>query len=251
MLIRIFLWILSINWEKYRPASCFPNHCFCETITHGLIRQPVNAFTNLAYIIIGIYILIYIFHTRSNQQKTDHITGLPRKIFILFGLASIAVGIGSFIYHAGFTFLGMELDDDTMYLIGSFMLFWGLAHIQTINVKRFLFLYLSLNTGLELLIYFFPVVRGFLFGLLVLGSILIDRLIIKSQRTTSQIKYLVWGVGLFTLGYLVWIPDYTKLICVPNSIIQGHAIWHVLTAIAILMIFFYMDSEYRQVQKPG
>jgi len=244
MLIRIFLWILSINWEKYRPASCFPNHCFCETITHGFIRQPVNAYTNLAYIIIGIYILIYLFHTRSNRQKKNRITGLSRKIFILFGLASIAVGIGSFIYHAGFTFLGMELDDDTMYLIGSFMLFWGCAHIQSMSVRRFLLFYFLLNICLELIIYFFPVLRGPLFGLLVLGSILIDRLIILYQKTTSQVKYLVWGVGLFTLGYLVWIPDYTKQICVPNSIIQGHAIWHVLTALAILMIFLYMDSEY-------
>jgi len=89
--------------------------------------------------------------------------------------------------------------------------------------------------------------RGSLFGLLVLGSILIDRLIIAYQKTTSQVKYLAWGVGLFLLGYLVWIPDYTKQICVPNSIIQGHALWHVLTALAILMIFFYMDSEYKKI----
>lgn len=244
MLLRLLLWLTSIDWTKYRQATCLPNHCFCEALRPGFLRQPIDSLSNLPYFLIGLGIVLYVMISRNKKSSHSAQTHLPRKLLILFGLACLAVGIGSFLYHASFTFLGMELDDDTMYLIGSFMLFFGLAHIFPIKLKNFITYYVLLNLCLEIVIYFFPVIRGFLFGLLILSTLLVDRFAIQRGLLQNRRDHLFWGIGIFAFAYLLWILDDTRLVCYPTSIFQGHALWHVLTAIAMLFIFVYMDSEY-------
>jgi hypothetical protein len=247
-MIRILLFILRLNWTNYRPADCLPNNCFCEAIGNGLIRQPINAYTNIAYIIVGVVILVYLARTKSIFRLRSPISDLPRRLFILFGIACIAVGIGSFIYHASFIFLGEELDDDSMYLIGSFMLFFELAHQRKITTGKFILYYLILNLLLEVLIYFVPIVRGTVFAVLVIASIVLVEYSIRNKIVSDQRGRFYTAIGLFGVAYFIWILDKTHILCHPESIFQGHAIWHLVSAAAALLYFSYMDMEY-QLQK--
>lgn len=235
-MFKLIFWLLSINWNNYRPANCLPSHCFCEYIKNGFIRQPVDAFTNLAYVFLGILMIYWLY---KNWKKT-------RKFLIIFALANIAVGVGSFLYHASFTFFGMELDDDTMYLIGSFMLFFSLSRFYQFSFRKFLSLYLLLNLTLEMMIYFFPVIRGVLFGFLVLGTIVSETMAIRKKDGLGEKKYFRLAVYLFLLAYLFWISDYKKIICWPESLYQGHAVWHLLSALAGFSMFLYMYSAYQK-----
>ena len=45
-------------WYSLQPATCMPDHCFCEEVKNGLIRQPVNTWSNLAFIFTGILTMI-------------------------------------------------------------------------------------------------------------------------------------------------------------------------------------------------
>ena len=247
-MIRLLLFFLRLNWSNYRPADCLPHNCFCEAIGNGLIRQPINAYTNIAYVLIGIIILVYLSRTKHQFMLRSPISNLPRKLFILFGIACIAVGIGSFLYHASFIFLGEELDDDSMYLIGSFMLFFELAHHHKISTRQFILYYLILNLLLETLIYFLPVVRGGVFAILVVTSIVLVEVSIHRKIVSSQRRQFYTAIGLFGVAYFIWILDKTHLLCYPTSLFQGHAIWHLVSALAALMYFFYMDKEF-QLQK--
>jgi len=103
---------------------------------------------------------------------------------------------------------------------------------------------LFLNFLFEVLIYFFPVIRGSLFGLLILGSLLLERKAIIQHKVSNKINYFYKSIILFFVAYFFWILDYTRLICFPDSIFQGHALWHILSALAGLMMYFYMDSEF-------
>jgi len=244
MFLRIFLKLLNINWLHFRPADCFPKHCFCEEINAGLVRQPVNAYSNLIYIAVGLYIIVNLIYFSKKRLKISSQTNLPRKILFIFACASIVVGIGSFVYHAGFTFLGEQLDDDGMYLTGSFLLLNFISRLKKFSVLHFLLFYTIINVPLEILIYIHPSVRGLVFGLLILVTLLIEKNVFKKIPDRNQVKYLVFGVGLFFVGYLIWILDYTKILCFPHSIFQGHAVWHLLTGLAILFLYFFMDSEY-------
>jgi len=244
--IRLLLEILRINWLNYRPADCLPDHCFCEAVSTGLIRQPINAFTNIAYILVGIIIIIFISRTKNTHKKISLTTGLPRRLLILFGLASIAVGIGSFIYHASFIFLGEQLDDDSMYLIGSFMLFYAIAHQRKLISGKFILLFMALNIIFEGLIFFFPVIRGMLFGILIVASLVITQTSLRHGLISDPKQQFMTSIELFAAAYLIWILDKTHYLCYPTSVFQGHAIWHILSAGAGLMMFFFMDADYER-----
>jgi hypothetical protein len=249
LLLRFILWHTNIDWTKYRPATCLPNHCFCEAIGSGFVRQPIDAYSNVFYLIAGVAIFWYLLLTRRVRTKHAAQTELPRDVLFLFGFAAIAVGIGSFLYHAGFTFFGMELDDDAMYLVGSFTLFFGYAHLHPITLKQFLILFFILNLFLEILIFFYPVVRGLMFGVLVLATLLVDRMAIRQGRMKNQSNYLLWGIELFFLAYFFWALDDLRIVCYPTSSFQGHSVWHFLTAIVVFVLFLYMDSEFLELPK--
>ena len=243
-MIRLLLLILRINWQNYRPADCLPNACFCEAIGKGLIRQPINAYTNIAYVVAGIMILVFLNRTEQFTQTKSKNSGLTRKLLILFGIAYIAVGIGSFIYHASFIFFGEEIDDDSMYLIGMFLVLFEYARIVKISTKNFLVLYFSFNLLFEVTIYFFPVVRGGLFALLIFISIVFEFFARQRSSIKQEIRLTDKANFIFFIAYVFWILDKTHILCYPNSIFQGHAVWHLLTAYAGWKMFYAMDSEY-------
>ena len=41
----------------------------------------------------------------------------------------------------------------------------------------------------------------------------------------------------------IWILDRSDVLCMPTSIFQGHALWHLLCALAIFLLYFYYRSE--------
>ena len=45
------------------------------------------------------------------------------------------------------------------------------------------------------------------------------------------------------VAYIIWILDNTRTICFEHSLIQGHAIWHILGAVAVLFLHKYYVSE--------
>lgn len=244
MFIRLFLKIINIDWLSFPPANCFPKHCFCEAFVRGFVRQPVNAYSNVIYIIIGIYIIYNIIRYSKQRRRVSEKTGLPRNIFYILALATFAVGVGSFIYHAGFTFFGEQLDDDSMYLVGSFLFMNNLSFIRRISPGKFLSFYILINLFLGVLIHIHPAVRGAAFGLLIISSLLIYRSQLKAKVRDVAEKNLLMGIKIFLIGFIVWILDYTRLFCYPNSIFQGHAVWHILTGISMLYIYRSMDADY-------
>jgi hypothetical protein len=241
---RLIYWLLNINWEHYKSASCFPRHCFCEAIGNGVVRQPIDAYSNIVYVLAGLFILISLFRTRKDRNPYPKTSDLPRTILIIFGLATIAIGIGSFLYHASFTFIGMEMDDDSMYLVASFLLLFSLSYFKDITRKMFIFYYPFINIILALIIYLLPAIRGDLFAFIIMIVLYTLQKAIKKKIVFGNLRYLVISVGLFLLGYMFWIPDYKKIYCHPNGLFQGHALWHVFSAISIVYMYFYMDSEY-------
>jgi dihydroceramidase len=48
---------------------------------------------------------------------------------------------------------------------------------------------------------------------------------------------------LLTVAYVIWILDNTRLVCFENSLLQGHAIWHILGAVSVFFLHRYYVSE--------
>ena len=73
--------------------------------------------------------------------------------------------------------------------------------------------------------------------------------LLASDAPPGQRTYAPWffaGVGSFFLAYAIWLTgtaDHPW--CRPDSLIQAHAIWHMLTALATWCFFMFLRTERR------
>lgn len=135
----------------------------CEALRDGLLGQPVNALSSVAYLVAGAYVLR---------------RGGPR----MPALALAAVGVGSFLYHGPMTpGSGLAHDGSIVALAATVPLAWR---------RR--------SLGLP------PVAAVVAGGTAIVVNVL--------TRTGAPL-------------------------CRPGSLLQGHAAWHILTALAIALWF--------------
>ena len=88
-----------------------------------------------------------------------------------------------------------------------------------------------------------PSIRQQIFGLLIAVTLVLETIIrfkIKPQVTS---KFLYGALGCLVAAYTIWILDNTRVLCAPTSLLQGHAVWHILTAAAAGLMFVYYRSE--------
>ncbi|MDP8981533.1 MAG: ceramidase [Acidobacteriota bacterium] len=194
------------------PATCLPDACFCEAVRTGLIAQPANTWSSLAFVFVGAWIL-----ARS-----------PMKVY---GAATIAIGLGSAFYHASLTFVGQVADIFGMYLLVTFMLVFRVG-------RWFGPLYIALNLALLAAQVAFPQSRRYLFAAVIAGV-----LILETRARGIERKWLYWALAAMSAGFLLWTLDITHSLCDPQSLLQGHAFWHVLGAVAAWCVFRYLQSE--------
>jgi dihydroceramidase len=65
----------------------------------------------------------------------------------------------------------------------------------------------------------------------------------KLSGTRIDARYLLLAIALMAIATVIWITDITRVICAPHSLVQGHAIWHILGAISAWLLFRYYRTE--------
>jgi len=97
---------------------------FCENISDGLIKEPINTLSNLTYILVGLVIL---WNIPSNDQKAAN-PMLERGMYpILFATGSMYIGVGSFAMHGTNTNWGTSMDWTGMLFFISFPVYYNLS----------------------------------------------------------------------------------------------------------------------------
>jgi hypothetical protein len=216
------------QWATMKPATCMPASCFCEAVHHGTIVQPANTWSSLAFVLAGLMILT--LSDRTNKAfRPVHRT--------IFGVALIIIGLGSAFYHASLTFVGQIFDVPGMYLCAVFILLYGLAKRGQISDRAFVWSYILMNIVCLGVQFVFPGMRRYLFAGLLLGVIAIECR--KSAIHAQSRKFFYLAIGIIGTAFIIWILDITHIACDPSSYVQGHAIWHILGAVAALALFWY------------
>ena len=63
----------------------------------------------------------------------------------------------------------------------------------------------------------------------------------------AQSRFFAAAVACLLISFAIWIPSKSGgPLCYPDSIFQGHAIWHVGTAIAVGLFFLFLISEHQE-----
>lgn len=217
------------NWKK---ATCLPDDCFCEALRDSLILQPANTWSSFAFVVVAIWI---VFRIRSTGAARAALAAA--EAWLLVGVL-VVVGLGSAFYHASFTFAGQVLDVSGMYLLATFILLHRLAPRFHLPPLAVVFVYVALNAGLLLVQVVAPSLRRGAFVVLIVTALTVEWR--SSQRGR---RWLLAGALLLALAAVIWALDWWRLVCSPHSLLQGHALWHLLGALASFCLFKRYEEE--------
>ena len=159
------------------------------------------------------------------------------------GVTSIIVGLGSVLLHATLTLWGQFFDVVGMYLVGSFFLVRALARWRNIPDGPATSFYIALCGVLITLLIMLPEVRRWLFAVLLIAAIIVELVFARPLRPRVRIAYYLGGIVATAVAFGFWILDQQRILCAPESLLQGHAVWHVLGAISLWLTFCYYRSE--------
>lgn len=229
------------SWRSWKPASCMPANCFCEAIHPGAIAQPANTWSSFGFVLIG---LLVIRQSGEDVRRRSLNSMAGRRAFpLLYGITLIMIGLGSAFYHASLTFAGQFFDVMGMYLLASFILLYNISRVSLLSGQQFVLAYLTLNSILAYVLLQHPALRRYIFGMIVLAA-LVPECRVRAQKQ-PQINGAFLHAAWWTLvaAFVIWILDITKILCNPNSWMQGHALWHLLGAIAAGWLYLYYRSE--------
>ena len=222
--------------SAWRAASCMPDHCFCERIRDGVMRQPANTWSSLAFVAAGFWIL---GSHGAGRTGTPSLRPVHR---VLLGIAVILIGLGSAFYHATLSFAGQFVDVFGMYLLAVFIVVYGWSRLRPLNDGTVVALYAGINAALAALLLWLPAVRRYAFGVLILAGLALEMRVRGRRPAGMDGRYLAAAVLVLAAGFAAWTLDIRRLVCQPGSVLQGHALWHVAGAAASLLLFRYYAS---------
>jgi Ceramidase len=234
------LWIVhGYSWSQWAPATCKPDSCFCEGVGTGTVAQPSNAWSSMAFVLVGLLIA----HASAPRQRKGNRMAVEPAYRRLYGYALVSIGLGSYFYHASLTFAGQVCDMSGMYLLITFALMYGVARRTKFRSSLVVVSYLLLNLSLLGFQVAFPGLRRYVFGLLVVLLIGIESRYRRQPGVAIESQWLWRGAAIMALAFFIWVLDIAKVACEPASPLQGHAVWHMLSAVAGWCLYRYYRSE--------
>ncbi len=219
-------------FEGWGPATCLPADCFCEALRDSLVRQPANTWSSMAFVLAAVWIAL---RFRSSARVR---AALPKAEAGLYMGALALVGFGSAFYHATLTFVGQVVDVAGMYLVATFILLHRLGPRFKLPPIGTVLVFVAANAALMAAQVTTPSMRRVAFGVLLVLALAIE------WRTSRRGRaWLASGALVMILAFVIWALDRERLVCDPESLLQGHALWHALGAIAATCLFRSYEEE--------
>jgi hypothetical protein len=243
-------------WADWVPADEFISPEYGERIfPDSIFRTRMNTWSNLVYICFGFYAIALSIYDwkRKLPLERGYLSHTPT-IGFLFGLAGIYLGLGSGFFHASLTRYGQQCDVGGMYAIMICMAAIAIGSwLPRIQLPRNSKIYPSWPLVAVLVVYgsvyfsyykweySFSAISTYLTGILLLfaGVSLIQ------PGKYLQTRWFIAGVLSILLGSKVRDLDIDHRFTGPDSIFQGHAVWHVLSCFLFVFLYLYFRSEER------
>ena len=244
--VSIFPLYINLNshysWQGWTRSTCYP-HCYCEAPTGGPIEQISNSFSNLFYVLVGLLIAMLPHSLKKAQQNL--ISSHPG-YSILYGCNIIFLGFGSFFYHGSLTEFGRFFDWFGMYLFASYIIIYSIARYYRswFTAPRFISTFCAFMVALIIVTLTVNAdVRRHIFTIMIVVALIVAGIVNFILKSKLNTWYLAGSLLCLVVAYTIWTLDNNGIYCWPNSLIQGHAVWHILTACTIGLVYLYLRSE--------
>jgi hypothetical protein len=207
-----------------------PNVDWCEAQRCAWAVEPANAWSNVAYLVVGTLLIVAARRSRSATLRA-------------FGPAAIVVGLCSGVYHASYTFVLQILDFFAMYVFCYLLLAVNLRRLGALSAGSFWGAYAALvlaTTALTVAADFAGVpIQGIVFVLIV--AIVASELWLRARGPAPvPMGFFALAMAAIAAGGVFSALDVTRTWCDPHHpFLQGHAIWHVLSAVCLGFAFLH------------
>ncbi len=203
----------------------------CELIGGGMLAQPVNALTSLAFWAVGLLIIRWAFAVKGRERAVRGV----------FGLLLILTGLGSFLFH-GTQGQGSQFVHDASFLVA----IWFVASTNIARACRS-------DSVLGWVVF---AIGSIVFTAAVAGSAAVTNtlmvlavvaLVASDVALRSRFSVRRWWYGASLVASIAGLAMFVigrtgSPACNPESLWQGHGAWHVLGAVA-LGAYFVATSE--------
>lgn len=212
----------------------------CERFHSGFVAQPVNAWSSLAFLLAGLWIIY------GGLRRPD-----ARRELLVFGVVVLVNAIGSFAYHGPSPSWSHWLHDVPALGVPLFVAVHDLGLVRGWPVPRRLRLFGVLLAFLGLLLLPAPgatfTLASILIPLAALGEIGAYRAGFRPRPSDGWSAWMAWWlvvIAALVLAVAAFLLGRTaSALCHPGSLLQFHAWWHVLSAIAAAA-FAYAGLEH-------
>lgn len=211
----------------------------CESIHDGWLLQPVNAVSSLVFSVAGVAMMVWARRTEGHE----------RTLRTVFGVAMIATGVGSFLFH-GFDSPVAQFLHDITFLVT----IWLLAVINIAEMKRWSrpvgWGIVVLGAGLfSVALLISPQITNVL--TVAVSAALVGADIVLHRRGSARAMWYWAALAAMVLAIVAFVVGRSSgPLCDPDALIQGHAVWHALAAIAVTS-YFVATSDARIQSQAG
>lgn len=228
------------GWPGAASGCIAAGDCSCEAIRGGLVAQPATTYSNVVFLAAGFWLL--------RRAARVGVAGRPmahRPLTLLLAGIVIFIGFGSGLFHASVTEWAGWLD-----LMGAaaFLTFFVLHEAALVLgedhrwiVRRWTLAIAGLGGAL----WFLDNGAGkFVLAPLFVAALVLNRIVVRRGATPRPERWFWAGLGLYGAGAIVMELSRTgRPWCDPSSLLQPHAAWHGLAALAIVCFALYLRGE--------
>lgn len=258
LLFALAIWWLNhdlslVDFWKDLPVDHKIIELFCEkTEMKKVVRQPVNTFSGIIYLIVAIIILKESQKELKNSSaEKQNKENLIHKIFFAFIL--LYVFLACTFYHSSLTNFAFKIDFSAVYFFSLFPItylsyLWLLTNnpklsdiskksviiaIYSVYLIVCLLLSFFVPKGKEHIVSFVCILMFFAFAITIL---------LKNPKK-ENVNYLVSSI-ICTIVALVWLKlDKHTFMCNPNSYFQPHSLWNLFIGLSGFYFYVFMRNE--------
>jgi len=216
-------------WASLAPGNCVEycerhTHCVVPLAERPVILQPLNTWSNLAFVFAG-FLAAFL---------TPHVGGW------LFAISCCVLGVGSFLFHASVTLLFQWFDVVGMYVAESALLAWAIHRTMAVSYATLLPGVLVLDVVLA--VYKWQLNTTLMMALM--GAVIAWRMVGQVRNGHRTVRRALLPALLIVTAYAIRELDVRKVGCAPDSLLyQGHAVWHFLCAATLYATYRFFAPD--------
>ncbi len=199
----------------------------CEAIGSGLLAQPVNALSSVAYVAAGMWLALRATRWRPVEQR----------IAVVFAAVVVAVGVGSLLFHGPMPPAARVVHDLSIAAVFALVVARGTGTLLGWTETGRLAGFAVLTTILGLLFAAAPDASGPVTGALAVAAGGLELSMYRTgRRPAFEVRRAAWLLAIVAIAAAINVLGRTGApLCAPAGLYQGHALWHLITAYALAL----------------